>query len=193
MPRAGLTPERLAQEGAALADEVGFDQVTPTALARRVGVQVASLYSHVGGADDLRTRIALLALEELADRAAAALAGRSGRDAVRALADTSRDYARQHPGRYDAARLRLDPVTAAASAGPRHAELMRAALRDYRLSEADQTHAVRLIGSLVHGFVSLEGAGGFDHSTPSSDASWERVVDAVDALLRSWPDEETDR
>ncbi len=65
---------------------------------------------------DLKTRIALLALEELADRAADALAGRAGKDALVALANVYRDYAREHPGRYAAAQFRLDPETAAASA-----------------------------------------------------------------------------
>ena len=186
MPRAGLTPEVLTRAGAELADEVGFEHVTAAELARRFGVSVPSLYSHVRGSQDLRTRIALLALEELADRGAEALAGRSGRDALAALGNTYRDYARDHPGRYDAARLRLDPQTAAASAGARHAQMARAVLRGYDLAEPDQTHAVRLMGSTFHGFVSLELAGGFDHSTPGPQESWDRIIDALDLLLRSW-------
>ncbi|MER7182389.1 TetR/AcrR family transcriptional regulator, partial [Streptomyces hyaluromycini] len=67
MARAGLSTERLVRAGAELADEVGFDQVTVSALARRFDVKVASLYSHVKSSQDLKTRIALLALEELAD------------------------------------------------------------------------------------------------------------------------------
>src|SRR5689334_17454015 len=129
MVRAGLTTERVTQAGAELADELGFDQVTPSAVARRFGVQVASLYSHVRNAEDLRVRIALLALEEMAERGAAALAGRAGRDALVALGATYRDYAREHPGRYAAAQMRLDHETALSSAGPRHAAMMRAVLR----------------------------------------------------------------
>lgn len=79
MARVGLTTERLVLAGAELADEVGFDQVTVSELARRFDVKVASLYSHVKNSQDLKTRIALLALEELADRGAAALAGRAAR------------------------------------------------------------------------------------------------------------------
>ncbi|MCX4996913.1 WHG domain-containing protein [Streptomyces longwoodensis] len=187
MARVGLTPERLARAGAELADEVGFDQVTVSALARRFDVKAASLYAHVRSSQDLRTRIALLALEELADRAADALAGRAGKDALTALADVYRDYAREHPGRYAAAQLRLDPETAAASAGVRHAQMTRALLRGYDLTEPDQTHAVRLLGSVFHGYVSLELAGGFSHSAPDSQQSWTRVLDALDALLRNWP------
>ncbi|MHC3467833.1 TetR/AcrR family transcriptional regulator [Streptomyces sp. 7R007] len=187
MVRAGLSAERLTLAGAELADEVGFDQVTVSALARRFDVKVASLYSHVRNSHDLRTRIALLALEEMADRAADALAGRSGKDALTALADVYRDYARQHPGRYAAAQLRLDPETAAASAGVRHARMTRALLRGYDLTEPDQTHAVRLLGSVFHGYVSLELGGAFSHSAPDTQETWTRVLDALDALLRNWP------
>ncbi|GAA2724596.1 TetR/AcrR family transcriptional regulator [Cellulomonas aerilata] len=187
MARAGLTTARLTRAGAELADELGFDHVTVTELARRFDVKVASLYSHLGGSADLRTRIALLALEELADRVAAAVAGRAGKDALVAFSDAYRDYAREHPGRFDATQLRLDADTARASAGVRHAEMMRAVLRGYHLHGDDQTHAVRLIGSVVNGYVRLEAAGGFDHSDPGSDASWARVLDAVDVALRAWP------
>jgi len=187
MVRVGLTPERLTRAGAELADEVGFEQVTVSELARRFDVKVASLYSHVRNSEDLKTRIALLALEELADRGAAALAGRAGKDALTALADVYRDYAREHPGRYAAARYRLGPEAAAASAGGRHSAMTRAILRGYDLTEPDQTHAVRLLGSVFHGYVSLELAGGFSHSAPDSQESWTRILDALDSLLRNWP------
>ncbi|MET9062800.1 WHG domain-containing protein [Streptomyces antibioticus] len=187
MARVGLTTERLVRAGAELADEAGFDEVTVSALARRFDVKVASLYSHVRNSQDLRTRIALLALEEMADRAADALAGRSGKDALTALGNVYRDYARDHPGRYAAAQIRLDPETAAASAGVRHARMTRALLRGYDLDEPDSTHAVRLLGSVFSGYVGLELGGGFDHSAPDSDESWSRILDALDALLRNWP------
>lgn len=184
MVRAGLTTERLTRAGAELADEVGFEQVTVSALARRFDVKVASLYSHLKNSQDLKTRIALFALEELADRVAAALAGRAGKDALAAFADAYREYARQHPGRYDAARLRLDPETAAASAGVRHAQMTRAILRGYDLTEPDQTHAVRMLGSVFHGYVSLELGGGFSHTAVDPQESWDWIVDSLDTMLR---------
>ncbi|MFD3702097.1 TetR/AcrR family transcriptional regulator [Nocardia sp. NPDC058658] len=185
MVRVGLTPDRLTLAGVELADQVGFEQVTVSALARHFGVKPASLYSHVKSTEDLKTRIALFALTELADRAANAVAGRSGKDALAAFADAYRDYARVHPGRFDAARFRLDPETAAASAGVRHAQMMRAILRGYDLTEPDQTHAVRLLGSVFHGYVTLELAGGFSHTDVDSQQSWEWVVDSLDILLRT--------
>jgi AcrR family transcriptional regulator len=187
MARVGLTTERLVQAGAELADEVGFAQVTVSELARRFDVKVASLYSHVKSSQDLRTGICLLALAELADRVAAALAGRAGKDALAAVANVYRDYAQEHPGRYAATQFTLDPESAAVSAGGRHAQMMRAILRGYDLDEPDQTHAVRLLGSVFHGYVSLELAGGFSHSAPDAQETWVRIQDALDSLLKHWP------
>ncbi|MGP3964322.1 TetR/AcrR family transcriptional regulator [Nonomuraea sp. 3N208] len=187
MARAGVTAERLTQAAADLADEIGFQNVTVSALARRFGVKPAALYSHIKDAQDLRARVAVLALAELADRAAAALAGRAGKDALVAFANVYRDYAKKHPGRYAAAQIELDPETAAASAASRHAEMTRAILRGYELSEPDQTDAVRMLGGMFHGYVSLEMAGGFRRHPREVDASWSRTLDALDAVLRNWP------
>ncbi|MBR7741854.1 TetR/AcrR family transcriptional regulator [Phycicoccus sp. BSK3Z-2] len=188
MPRAGLTPEILAREAAALADEEGIDAVTVTALARRVGVSTPSLYAHVRGTSDLRVRVALLAFTEIADEVAEALAGRSGRDAVAALVLTMRAYARRHPGRYAAARTPLDAETAIASAGPRQADQLRAVLRGYDITDPVETvHAIRVLSALVHGMVDLELSGSFDHSDPPAEESLGRVVNVLDAVLRDWP------
>ncbi|MEE1805222.1 TetR/AcrR family transcriptional regulator [Streptomyces sp. BE133] len=185
--RVGLTTERLVRAGAELADEIGFEQATPAELARRFGVKTASLYSHVKNAHDLKTKIALLALEELADQVSTAVAGRAGKDALTAFANVYRDYALEHPGRFAAAQFRLDPQTAAAGAGVRHAQMTRAILRGYNLAEPHQTHAVRLLGSVFSGYVGLETAGGFSHSAPDSQESWTEILNALDALLRTWP------
>ncbi|MER7847840.1 WHG domain-containing protein [Kitasatospora sp. NPDC096077] len=187
MARVGLNAERLTRAGAELADEVGFDKVTVSALARHFGVKDASLYSHVKNSRDLKTRIALLALEELADRVAAALAGRAGKDALAAFANAYRDYAREHPGRYAAAQLELDYETALGSAAVRHSQMTRAILRGYDLTEPDETDAVRLLGSTFHGYVTLERGGSFQHTPRTTEQTWARILDALDALLRNWP------
>ncbi|KQW47913.1 TetR family transcriptional regulator [Nocardioides sp. Root1257] len=187
MPRAGLTTDRVVRAGADLADEAGLDAVTLSAVARGFDVKVASLYSHVAGSADLREGIARLALDELADRASDALAGRSGRDALVAFATTYRDYAREHPGRYAATRIPVPADSPAVDAGRRHAALTRSILRGYDLDATASVHAVRLLGSVFHGFADLELSGSFDHSAPPADESWVAILDALDATLRRWP------
>lgn len=185
---AGVTVERLTAAAAELADEVGLPHVTVSALARRLGIKDASLYFHIRGLEDLRARVAALALHELADRVSAAVAGRARREALVALADAYRTYALRHPGRYAATRMELrEPPPPVVDAARRHAELTRAVLHGYRLSEPDQTDAVRLLHGALHGFLTLEAVGGFGHHPRPAEDSWTRSLDALDALLGAWP------
>ncbi|MEU7060951.1 TetR-like C-terminal domain-containing protein [Streptomyces sp. NPDC046197] len=191
MARVGLTGDRLAEAAADLADEVGFEKVSISALARHFGVKDASLYSHVKNLQDLRTRVALLAGGEMTDRIAAAVAGRAGREALGAFAGAYRAYALEHPGRYTATQMRLDQSVAAASPVlKRTAEITYGMLRAYGLGEPDLTDAVRLLRSTFHGYCALEATGGFG-APRDVLASWEKTIDALHVLLEHWPREET--
>ncbi|WP_439673684.1 TetR/AcrR family transcriptional regulator [Embleya sp. MST-111070] len=188
MARKGLTAERVTRAAADLADEVGFENITLTALARGFGVKDASLYSHVRNLQELRVGIALLAAAELADRIAAAVAGRAGRDALTAFARAYRDFALEHPGRYAATQARIDPALLACSDGHRrNVDYTYAMLRAYGLEEPDLTDAGRLLRSTFHGFAVLEANGGFGHVRPPGE-SFERAVQALHAALERWPD-----
>lgn len=188
MARAGITRARLAAVGAELADELGFEHVTLAEVARRCGVQTPSLYSHVSGTAKLREQVTLLALEEMADRAAEAVAGLSGTAALTGLANSYRDYASQHPGRFTAssAAATLDAETAAGSAGPRHARFTEAVLRGYAVHPDSRVHAVRMLGSTVRGFITLEMSGSFDHSSPPAAESWAQIIHGLDTLFHAW-------
>lgn len=190
--RTSLTPESLTTTASEIADEIGFEQVTVSELARRVGVKPASIYSHLEGTDDLRGRISTLALTELGDRLAIALAGRSGRDALDALVETVRGYAVEHPGRWEATQVRIT-ASEAGPAGARVAALMLGVVHAYDLPTEERTHAVRLIGSTVNGFVRLHVHGSFDHSDPDPEESWLRMTQALDSALTHWPAEEATR
>ncbi|MGW7318622.1 WHG domain-containing protein [Streptomyces sp. NPDC054854] len=187
MVRAGLSPGVLTLAAAGMADEEGLDKVTLSALARRFGVKDASLYAHVRSLRDLRVRVALLASEEMTDLIAAAVAGRSGKDALVGFADAYRAYALEHPGRYAATQMRFDPDEVAGSKGlARSVELTYGMLRGYGLTEPDLTDAARLLRSTFHGYVHLELSGGFGHSREVRK-SWERSLDALHVLLDNWP------
>ncbi|MCC5473698.1 TetR/AcrR family transcriptional regulator [Streptomyces barringtoniae] len=189
MARAGLTVDRVVTAAAELADEAGFENVTLSALARRFGVKDASLYSHVRGLADLRTRLALHAGGELIDRIAAAVAGRAGKDALAAFAGAYRAYALEHPGRYAATQIRIDQSLIADSPALRRtAEITYGMLRAYGLQEPDLTDAVRLLRSTFHGYCALESAGGFG-ADRDVRASWDKAIDALHLALTHWPRE----
>lgn len=192
MARAGITRDRLTAAAADLADEVGFENVTLSALARHFGVKDASLYSHVRNLQELRTRVALLAGGEMIDRIAVAVAGRAGKDALAAFAGAYREFAREHPGRYAATQIRVDQSLVADSPALRRtAEITYGMLRAYGLEEPDLTDAVRLLRSIFHGYCALEAGGGFG-APRDVQKSWNRAIDALHVLLQNWPDEEGD-
>ncbi|MFE0107243.1 TetR/AcrR family transcriptional regulator [Streptomyces sp. NPDC059009] len=187
MARAGLTAARVTEAAADLADEIGFDKVTVSALARGFGVKDASLYSHVRNLADLRTRVALLAAGEKIDLIADAVADRTGKDALIAYTGAYRAYAQAHPGRYAATQIPLDPsATAGSPAFHRTIDITYGLLRGYGLTEPDLTDAVRLLRSTLHGYISLEAAGSFAHPR-NIQASWNRTVEALHTLLKNWP------
>ncbi|MFQ6395522.1 TetR/AcrR family transcriptional regulator [Nocardia sp. KC 131] len=186
-PRAGLTVEKIVLAAAELADEVGFENITVSALARKFDVKDASLYSHIKNIKDLRGRVSILAAEEKTDLIADAVAGLAGRDALAAYANGWRQYALTHPGRYAATQVPLNPAVATVWPGWRRGvDLTYGMLRAYGLDEPDLTDAVRLLRSTFHGYTSLEASGGFGHSRPT-EASWERIIDALHITLQQWP------
>lgn len=184
MPRAGLDPAAVVAAGAALADEVGFPGLTMGLLAERLGVRAPSLYKHIAGQDDLNRRIAALAMNEAADAMGTAIQGYAGRDALAAAARAFRDYVLAHPGRY-AATVGIAGDEALFAAGARALEALRAVLRSYPIKPENTDHALRTVRSLLHGFATLQSAGGFQWSA-DVDESFEWLIDFADRGLRSY-------
>lgn len=185
MARAGLDTEEVVRAGARLADAEGLESVTLSRLASALGVRPPSLYAHVHGLADLRRRIGERGALELADRLQAAAGGRAGADALAAVAEAYRAYARAHPGSYAALQRAADPQDAGASAaGARVVEVVLAILRGYGLEGDEAIHATRAIRSALHGFVSLEREGGFGLPL-ALDESYARLVAVLDRGLRA--------
>lgn len=185
MPRAGLAAASVTEAGAELADELGFAQLSMGLVAERLGVRTPSLYKHVDGLADLGRRIAVLAALEVGDALQEATQGLAGPDALRAAAGAFRHYVRTHPGRY-AATLGARPAAPEdeyARATARVLASLSAVLRGYDVAPGQEVHALRLLRSALHGFVTLEAGGGFQLATDVEE-SFEWLVAFVDRGLR---------
>lgn len=160
--RAGLDRAAVVEAAAKLVDEEGIEQLSLVRLAERLNIRTPSLYNHVAGLPGLRHELALYCARDLLARLTQATIGKSRAEAILALADAYRDYARQYPGRYS---FTLEAPTADDSAMAAVAEdilgVIWAVLRPYNLGEENTIHAIRSLRSIVQGFVSLEIAGGF--------------------------------
>lgn len=188
MPRAGLSTDVVVAEAARLVDLDGAGALTLRALAESFGVAQPSLYKHIGGLDDLHHRLAVVAARDLGTALRRAASGRSTADATTAVAAAYRRYARRHPGCYGyLLRPRVDDDEHA-RASAEILEVLYDVLAGYRIvGDDDRVDAARFLRSSLHGFVSLETAGGFAMAR-SVDRSFERSVRALDAALRDWVD-----
>jgi AcrR family transcriptional regulator len=186
MPRVGLDTTAVVGAAARLADDHGLGQLTLARLAGELGVGAPSLYAHVGGLEDLRTRIATRAARELTAAIRSAAAGRSGRDALIAMAATYRAYARSHPGSYASIQRAPPP-----QGDPEHekaaadlVDTVVAVLSGYGLEGDDAIHGARIVRAVLHGFVTLEQEGGFAMDI-SRDESYRRLLAMLDGGLRA--------
>jgi AcrR family transcriptional regulator len=184
--RAGLTRETVVAEAAAVADEVGLDRLTLAAVAARLGVKLPSLYKHVDGLEALRVHLAASAGRDLAAALSVATVGRSGDDALLALAEAYRAFAARRPGAYAATLRAPDPGDEEhAAAADAILQVVLAVLAGYGLDGDDAIDAVRGLRALMHGFVAIEAAGGY--KLPQDlGRSYRRLVTTYGEALRSW-------
>jgi AcrR family transcriptional regulator len=183
MPRAGLDAAAVVDAAAALADADGLAALTLARLADRLGVRSPSLYAHVDGLDDLRRRLAAKGARDLAAAMQSAAVGRSGRDALVAVATAYRGYAREHPGAY-AALQRAADLGSDPEAGAVAVDVVRAVLRGYGIEGDNAVHGTRIIRAGLHGFVTLEADGGFGIALDVDD-TFDRLVATLDGGLRA--------
>jgi AcrR family transcriptional regulator len=181
--RAGLDRERVVAAAAAIADAEGLAAVTLARVAGDLGIKSPSLYNHVAGRDDLLRGVALLGLSELRDALADAAVGRASTEALTAAATAYRAYVLEHPGRYAAgvAAPTADDAEHLAAATA-VVDVLRAVLRGWDLDDDETIHALRAFRSAVHGFVSIEAAGGFGIPV-ALDASFTDLIETLAAGL----------
>jgi AcrR family transcriptional regulator len=157
----GITHATLVDAATALVEREGASALTLSRVARELGVKPPSIYNHVDGLEALRRDVAKRAVDDLAEVLGAAAMGRTGADALRAVSAAFRAYAGAHPGLYELTIQARpdDPEFMAASLRPVAPVL--AVLRGYDLDPTTAVHAARTLRAALHGFVSLEAAGGF--------------------------------
>jgi AcrR family transcriptional regulator len=167
--RPRLDREAVVQGAVELLDGEGAGSLSLGRLADRLGVQTPSLYNHVDGLTGLLRELALRNARELASCIGDAAMGRSGSEGLIAVAQAYRGYIKQHPGLYMAS-LRSSGVQAQegkaldlelAAAEDRVVRIVLSVLASFGLEGDDAIHAARGLRSVVHGFATLEVAGGF--------------------------------
>lgn len=183
MPRAGLDPEIVTEAAAVIVDADGRAALTLARLAADLGVAPPSLYKHVAGLDDLTIRVTTLSIRRLADNLTQAAIGRSGRQALVAIADAYRRFAIEHTGLYALTQAAPDPPSNEQRAeAARALEIFSAVIASYSVPEELLIHAIRMVRAGLHGFADIEARGGFQ-MPQSVDESFLVLIEALDTSL----------
>lgn len=185
--RVRLDKQAVVQAAADLVNEEGIDALSLSRLAEKLGIQTPSLYNHIDGLGGLRRELALLSAHALGDYFANAAIGKAGADAIMAVAQAYRTYIKTFPGLYlaslRASGTQTPPDVALQQAETRSVQVALAVMASLGLQGDDAIHAVRGLRSVVHGFATLEVAGGFGLPL-DCDESFRRLIAA---LIRGLP------
>ncbi len=158
----GVTRELVVEEALRLADTLGWERLTWTALAGSLGVKPPSLYNHLRSFDELKAELAVKGITALRDALTAAAAGRSGPEALEALGRAYVDFARHHPALYQASLRAPEPGEEPfSSLAAETLTVVFGVLGPYRFSKENAVHAVRVFRASLHGLVAIDLAGGF--------------------------------
>ncbi|WP_330480072.1 TetR/AcrR family transcriptional regulator [Streptomyces sp. NBC_01544] len=179
MPRAGFDRATVIAAASELADEVGFAGLTMGLPAERVGVRTPSLYKHVDSLDALHRGVGLQAVRDISAVLTRAAVGRSGPDAVRAIAETYRKWALDHPGRYAASVRAPRPADEEYQAVAHESvQILFDVVAGFGLTDERAIDAVRALRTVIHGFVGLESDDAFQMERDPAD-SYRFVVDTL--------------
>jgi AcrR family transcriptional regulator len=162
MSRRSLDRASVVHEAALLADRDGFESLTLSVLAARLGVKPPSLYNHIESLDALRRSLQIEALRVFTACSGEAAMGHSGRAALERMARALFTLARKRPGVWTAMQRAPAPGDAELQESAREAlKPFDAVLKPMGLSKAESVHLLRALRALIQGFASLEAMGGF--------------------------------
>lgn len=181
--RTELSQDAVIDAALTLVETDGLDAVTGASIAGLLGVTQPALYRHVENMDEIWRGLGLVGRSRLAEALTEAAVGRSGADAVIAVASAWRNFAISNPALYaatDRYPCAGDPELEAAV--EQVVAVLAMALRGYGLDDDSSIDAARMLRSFLHGFVHLELGDGHPHAL-DNDASFDRIVTLLSTVL----------
>ncbi|HSK87249.1 MAG TPA: WHG domain-containing protein [Anaerolineales bacterium] len=177
-----LDKQAVLQAAANLVNAEGMTSLTLSRLAEELGIRSPSLYNHVDGLPGLHSELAVMNARLIADRLNEAAIGKSGVELFMNVAQAFRNYVKENPGLYMSSLRASGNLTAPDENLIREEErslkVGLAVMASLGLQGEDGIHALRAFRSMVHGFATLEVAGGFG-LPQDRDESFRRLAEAL--------------
>lgn len=180
MGKKGLTKETIVQAAVEQIEEMGLAAFSLRNLAAKLEVRVSSLYNHIEGQKDLLGEAGLRAVDMLTQRLEKAVAGKERDEALFALAQAYRRFAKEHPQLYRIVMgVHTLDIPVLERAAEKIAKPILRVIEDYGIEGEEEIHYQRALRSAMHGFFSHERNGGFSLSQVDKDVSYRMTIQCV--------------
>jgi AcrR family transcriptional regulator len=187
-PKTRLTRTAVVDAAVKLLNTEGPDALTLNRLAAELDIRPPSLYNHIDGLPGLQKDLAVLNARQLADRLGEVAIGKGGPDLFMDVAQAFRAYVKENPGLYmttlRSSGTQETPSPNLIQEEKRSLKIALAVMASLGLQGEDAIHAVRAFRSMVHGFATLEVAGGFG-LPQDCDESFRRLVNVLTAGIEN--------
>lgn len=186
MARNGLTKEVIVDAALALIEERGLAEFSLRTLAASLGVQVSSLYNHISGQNALLTEVGIRAVALLTALEEKTIVGKKTDEALFALADAYRSFAKAHPELYRIIMgVHILHLPVLETEIKKIVAPILTVLSSYGLSEDQQMHGQRILRSMMHGFYAHESTGGFTYTGIDRETSYRLAIQCIAGALNA--------
>jgi len=185
--RTRLDKNAVVEAAVEILNAEGVGALSLSRLADELGIKTPSLYNHINGLAGLQQELDAMNAKLLANCLSDAAMGKSGVELFIDVAQAFRAYVKEYPGLYmSTLRSSGDQQVQDESLQREEERAMKvgfAIMASLGLQGEDAVHGLRAFRSMVHGFATLEVAGGFG-LPQDCDESFRRLVSALVAGLK---------
>ena len=176
----GITKDVITDAALALIEEKGLAGFSLRALAASLEIQVSSLYNHISGQNDLLVAVGCRAVHMMTELEEQAISGKHTDDALFALGDSYRLFAKEHPELYRIIMgVHILKLPVLETEIKKIVAPILTVLSGYGIPLERQMHYQRILRSVMHGFYAHESTGGFSYTEIEKDTSYQLAIKCV--------------
>jgi len=177
LAKKGISKEIIVAKAIEIIERNKSPAISMRELAEELEIKTPSLYNHVKSMGGLFIEVSRYAAEALKQAQLDAVRGKQRDDALFALATAYRGFAKAHMGLYKVTVLLSSlPADILAQTSEAIAAPIFLVLSQYGLGEEQTIHWQRILRSIIHGFLSQEEAGFFQHYPVSVEISYQTAI-----------------
>ncbi|TGM74129.1 TetR/AcrR family transcriptional regulator [Leptospira mtsangambouensis] len=175
-----ITREFVLDSAWDLVMDQGLSEFRLAGLAENLGIRTPSLYNHIRDLEDVRREMKRRSLQILGDRLSLkSKTSNGGSEGISEFLNTYRSFAKSHPHVYP---LTIESTESDPELKPMGDRILETCMEVFQFQALDETavHRIRILRSLLHGFIVLEEAGGFGRKESIED-SFKKITESLES------------